>query len=253
MYPQYLPEYAQQLLDHMSRGLSFESFAAVLDLSTHRLISWCACHVDFREAREIGRAKSLYYWETQMRDYQDNPEGKPKFNFAYWKYNVSSQFPHLYGTKTAAYYQQLENEIYGIGYGEMPEVNEPIYATPTAELTSEAAQEIPQIAEVIEIPIDQPQTENEALPRKSDTEIPDSEAPLISTITDWDAKQAILFDLVQRDGENTPKTEEEFVAMMTQFNQSEVHEPPTAPMITKAVIPPRISNRHKRHRSKYHR
>jgi len=256
MYPEYLPEYAQQLLDHMSHGRSFESFAAKLELSTHRLISWCACHVDFREAREIGRAKSLYYWETQMRDYQNNSEGKPKFNFAYWKYNVSSQFPHLYGTKTAAYYQQLENEIYGVGYGEMPEVNEPIYATPAAELTSEAEQTIPAETEIIENQISQLQlhtsTAKAVLTVNNDAENPSHNQQEIPPILDWDAEEAYLRKLKEYGAKDVPQTEEEFQEMKRQFYQGAGQEPPAATNITKAVIPPRIGNGYKRHRSKYH-
>jgi hypothetical protein len=52
-------EYCQMLIDHMSKGLSFESFAAVINVNRDTLYDWRARHDIFLDAQKIGREKQL--------------------------------------------------------------------------------------------------------------------------------------------------------------------------------------------------
>lgn len=53
----YKPEYCQMLIDHMSKGLSYESFAADLDLTRECLYKWEKRYPDFLHAKKKGQAK----------------------------------------------------------------------------------------------------------------------------------------------------------------------------------------------------
>ncbi len=59
----YRPEYGQQLIDHMAKGLSFESFAAIIDVSRDTLYAWRDAHTEFADSIKKGLDKSLLWWE----------------------------------------------------------------------------------------------------------------------------------------------------------------------------------------------
>lgn len=60
----YKPEYCEQLLKHMSEGLSFESFAGVIEVSNKTLYAWAEQFPEFLHAKEIGTDKSRIFWES---------------------------------------------------------------------------------------------------------------------------------------------------------------------------------------------
>jgi len=55
----YKEEYCQMLIDHMAKGLLFESFAAVINVNRDTLYNWCERHEMFFDAKKIGREKML--------------------------------------------------------------------------------------------------------------------------------------------------------------------------------------------------
>ncbi len=55
-------EYCSQLIDHMDKGYSFESFAGIIGIARSTLYRW-EKHLEFKEAKEIGFAKCLLFWE----------------------------------------------------------------------------------------------------------------------------------------------------------------------------------------------
>ena len=59
----YKQEYCQMLIDHMSTGLSFESFAAVIKVNRDSLYEWEKVHPDFSDAKKIGLDNCLLFWE----------------------------------------------------------------------------------------------------------------------------------------------------------------------------------------------
>ena len=62
----YKPEYVEQVLIHMGKGYSFESFASKLDVDRSTLYKWCLAHSDFKEAKDIGVEKSRYCLERNL-------------------------------------------------------------------------------------------------------------------------------------------------------------------------------------------
>jgi hypothetical protein len=64
----YKPEYCEMLIEHMGEGLSFESFAAIINVSRSTLYEWDKGHEEFSDAFKRGVDKSLLYWEKLGRD-----------------------------------------------------------------------------------------------------------------------------------------------------------------------------------------
>jgi len=62
----YKPEYCQLLLEHMDRGMSFESFAGhpKVGVSRATLYQWKEDNKDFSDAHDQGRMKLLYNLEN---------------------------------------------------------------------------------------------------------------------------------------------------------------------------------------------
>lgn len=59
----YVPEYCDQLVAHMGEGLSFESFAGVVNVSKQTLYNWAEAHAEFLDAKERGVEKCRLWWE----------------------------------------------------------------------------------------------------------------------------------------------------------------------------------------------
>lgn len=58
-------KYCKQLIDHMGRGLSFESFSAVIGVARSTIYKWTEEYPSFMDAKRIGIDKNLLWWETQ--------------------------------------------------------------------------------------------------------------------------------------------------------------------------------------------
>lgn len=86
----YKPEYCQMLIDHMSQGLSFESFAADVDTWAGTLYRWEEAHPEFREAKRKGFEKCRKFYEKAgVAGFM----GKiPGFNTAAWIFNMKNRF-----------------------------------------------------------------------------------------------------------------------------------------------------------------
>lgn len=86
----YDPKYDQMLIDHLSEGLSFESFAGVIGVNRDTVFVWANNKPSFKEAKEIGTAKSMLYWEKMGIA---GTVGKLK-NFvpAAWIFNMKNRF-----------------------------------------------------------------------------------------------------------------------------------------------------------------
>lgn len=55
------------LIDHMSEGLSFESFASTIGVYRDILYKWAEDYQDFYEAQKEGKDLSLLFWEKLGR------------------------------------------------------------------------------------------------------------------------------------------------------------------------------------------
>jgi len=83
----YLPEYCDQLIEHMEGGLSFESFAGVLKVNKDSLYEWKKVYPEFSEAHGIGISANLLFWERGGRQISIKGGG----NSNAWKYNMANR------------------------------------------------------------------------------------------------------------------------------------------------------------------
>lgn len=68
----YKEEFCELLVEHMAKGRSFESFAAVADVDRDTLYEWAKVHESFSDAKGRGQAKSLFHWEGLGLDHVVN-------------------------------------------------------------------------------------------------------------------------------------------------------------------------------------
>lgn len=87
------PEYCEQLIEHMAEGLSFVAFAGKLRKSKQTLYTWVENHPEFKEAKAVGEAASLYYWETlgKRGEFVQSGEGACNLNTTYWYMNMKNR------------------------------------------------------------------------------------------------------------------------------------------------------------------
>jgi hypothetical protein len=97
----YHPDYCEQLIDHQSNGLSFESFAGVVGTCKQTIYTWTEKHPEFLDARKRAAEKCRLWWEKQgieglynTTDYdQDgNPLRSKSINATLWIFNMKNRF-----------------------------------------------------------------------------------------------------------------------------------------------------------------
>lgn len=95
----YKPEYCNLLIEHMAAGLSFESFGAVVECSKQTIYDWLDAQPEFLDAKKIGTAKSLLFWEKLgIRGTVGVPvewngkQAKGNFNSGSWIFNMKNRF-----------------------------------------------------------------------------------------------------------------------------------------------------------------
>lgn len=86
----YKPEYCEQLIEHMAKGYSYESFAADINATRAILYLWEKSHPDFFDAKKIGTEKCLKWWEKIG---VGGMVGKyPGFQASIWIFNMKNRF-----------------------------------------------------------------------------------------------------------------------------------------------------------------
>ena len=86
----YKPEYCQLLIDHMAKGLSFESFAGVVGTCKETIYRWLHENKEFVDARRHAIAKNRIFWEQKGIDgMQGDISG---FNATSWVFNMKNRF-----------------------------------------------------------------------------------------------------------------------------------------------------------------
>lgn len=88
----YKPEYCEQLIAHMAKGYSFETFGADISVSRRTLYNWEEAHPDFKEAKEIGYLKCQKWWETQGVDGVWNHFEQSTLNTGVFVFNMKNRF-----------------------------------------------------------------------------------------------------------------------------------------------------------------
>lgn len=93
----YKPEYCEMLVKHMATGLSFESFAAVIDVSEETIHAWARPEgaefkSEFSESKRQGFSKNRIFWERAgIQGLFEDTDG-PKINSSIWQTNMKNRF-----------------------------------------------------------------------------------------------------------------------------------------------------------------
>jgi hypothetical protein len=86
----YKPEYCDLVVEHMSQGLSFETFGHVVKAHKQTLYEWTEKFQEFGDAKKRGELASQIFWE---RIGIAGTTGKLKnFNAASWIFNMRNRF-----------------------------------------------------------------------------------------------------------------------------------------------------------------
>jgi len=90
----YKEEYCEQLIEHMSLGHSFESFASVVNVNRDTLYEWCSTQPNFSDAKKCGSSKSLKALEEIGLD---GMKGLIKgFNVAAWIFMCKNRHSDMF-------------------------------------------------------------------------------------------------------------------------------------------------------------
>lgn len=93
-------EFCQQLVWHMEKGYSFETFAAKADVSRQTLYNWVDQYPQWAKAKDIAFNKCLLFWEQQGIDGLYNESFKDgdgsthskSINASLWIFNMKNRF-----------------------------------------------------------------------------------------------------------------------------------------------------------------
>lgn len=99
--PDYHVEYCDMLVDHMGRGLSFESFAGAIRTSEETILGWLNWHPDFARARKHGEAAKRLIFEQagaigmmgKVKDFKPHVWAMEMRNHFGWDVNMTSKMP----------------------------------------------------------------------------------------------------------------------------------------------------------------
>lgn len=83
----YKPEYCEQLIEHMSEGYSYESFAGVIGVAKDTIYQW-EKHQEFSDSKKIAFAKCNVFWERVAMDGMHDRN----FSAPVWIFNMKNRF-----------------------------------------------------------------------------------------------------------------------------------------------------------------
>lgn len=87
----YKPEYCELVIEHMSKGYSFESFAGIVEVSKQCIYEWRAKHSEFGDAVAIGFSKCQIFWEQKGMEGLWNSKDN-YFSQNVWSFNMKNRF-----------------------------------------------------------------------------------------------------------------------------------------------------------------
>lgn len=89
----YKPEYPKMLVEHMSQGYSYHSFAGLVRVDSDTLHNWEKTHLDFFGAKKEGLELNRMWWEkVAIREMNGTNEGRP-INPTLYIFNMKNRFP----------------------------------------------------------------------------------------------------------------------------------------------------------------
>ena len=100
-FSKYEPKFCEQLIEHMSKGYSYESFAAIAKVNRSTLYDWEKSHPEWVTAKDEGFEQCLLWWESQgiqglWSETEYNEKGKPlksrSINASLFIFNMKNRF-----------------------------------------------------------------------------------------------------------------------------------------------------------------
>lgn len=97
----YEERYCEELIDHMSKGYSFESFAGKISVARSTIYEWVDNFPQFSDAKKAAFEQSRLWWEKQGIDglystTEYDEKGKPSLsksiNSTLWIFNMKNRF-----------------------------------------------------------------------------------------------------------------------------------------------------------------
>ncbi len=96
----YKPEYCDELLAHMEKGFSYESFAGHIGVSKQTIYTWEQQHPEFLDAKEVGIEKSRIFWESvginhivnTSNSFGEGQSESRSLNASVWIFNMKNRF-----------------------------------------------------------------------------------------------------------------------------------------------------------------
>jgi hypothetical protein len=97
----YKPEYNEMLIEHMSAGYSYQTFAAKIKVNLDTLYNWEKLFPEFSETKKEAFEQCRLFWEKQGIDgvwdiTEFDEKGKPiktkRLNSAVWIFNMKNRF-----------------------------------------------------------------------------------------------------------------------------------------------------------------
>lgn len=70
----YLPEYCEQVVDHMKQGYSLESFGGRIGVCKATIYEWRDAHKEFSDAIKEAQTACQYFWEHNLVQTIHNPK-----------------------------------------------------------------------------------------------------------------------------------------------------------------------------------
>jgi len=96
---EYKREYCEMLIQHMSKGYSYTSFAGRIGVSFKTLYNWEGVYEEFLQAKRIGEAAELLKWEELTLEHvisRSEANGKNRrstsLNAGVWHSNMRNRF-----------------------------------------------------------------------------------------------------------------------------------------------------------------
>ena len=91
------PEYCERLVEHMGKGLSYESFAGEIGCCRRTLYNWEESQPAFLHAKKEAFEKCMLYWEKIGLG---QATGQLKGSTASWIFNMKNRFGWMDKTET---------------------------------------------------------------------------------------------------------------------------------------------------------
>lgn len=97
----YKKEYCELLIEHMSKGLSYEAFAGSIGVSKQTIYDWEKVNPEFLDAKYIGTEKSRIFWESLGINHilnvsesfgKDAGSKSVSLNAPVWVFNMKNRF-----------------------------------------------------------------------------------------------------------------------------------------------------------------